>query len=108
MSTKSFSEAYGTLQRNAEKLRNQSEPDLDNLLEVVTQSVQAYKVCKSRIDAVELALEQALSGAGLAEGGSEVSRPAVRPAPRPAPAERTEKPAADSSGFDNLDDDIPF
>lgn len=84
MTTETFRTAYGTLQKNAELLRNQREPDLDTLLEVVTQSVAAYKVCKSRIDAVEQALEQALSGAGLAEGDGGASRAATRPQVRPA------------------------
>lgn len=94
MTTETFRTAYGTLQKNAELLRTQREPDLDNLLEVVTQSVAAYKVCKSRIDAVEQALEQALSGAGLAEGEVGGTRPAARPPVRPAPADDS--------------DDIPF
>lgn len=105
MTTETFRTAYGTLQKNAELLRNQREPDLDNLLEVVTQSVAAYKVCKQRIDAVEQALEQALSGAGLAEGDG-ATRPAARPPARPAPAPQAGKGTA--AGFDEMDDDIPF
>jgi exodeoxyribonuclease VII small subunit len=66
MSKKSFKEAYGVLQRNSEALRNQREPNIDDLLTIVTESVEAYKVCTSRIDAVEQALEQALGGAGIA------------------------------------------
>lgn len=87
MTTETFRTAYGTLQKNAELLRTQREPDLDNLLEVVTQSVAAYKVCKQRIDAVEQALEQALSGAGLAEGEGGATRLAARSAVRPAAAD---------------------
>ena len=47
-------------------------------------------------------------GGGYSRGGSEeggYSRPAQRPAAAPAPAA---KPAPASSGFDDLDDDIPF
>jgi exodeoxyribonuclease VII small subunit len=66
MSKKSFKEAYGVLQRHSEALRNQREPNIDDLLAIVTESVEAYKVCTSRIDAVEQALEQALGGAGIA------------------------------------------
>ncbi|KXU87134.1 hypothetical protein CR51_35965 [Caballeronia megalochromosomata] len=65
MSEKTFRQAYGVLQRHAENLRNQQEPNIDDLLTIVTESVAAYKVCKERIDAVEAALEQALSGAGV-------------------------------------------
>ena len=65
MSEKNFKLAYGVLQKHAETLRNQQEPNIDDLLTIVTESVDAYKVCKERIDAVERALEQALSGAGV-------------------------------------------
>ena len=62
MSEKNFKQAYGVLQKHAETLRNQQEPNIDDLLTIVTESVDAYKICKERIDAVEKALEQALSG----------------------------------------------
>ena len=65
MSEKTFRQAYGVLQEHAETLRNQQEPNIDDLLTIVTELVAAYKVCKERIDAVEKALEQALSGAGV-------------------------------------------
>lgn len=65
MSEKNFRDAYAVLQRHAETLRNQREPNIDDLLGIVTESVDAYKVCKSRIDAVEKALEEALGGAGV-------------------------------------------
>jgi exodeoxyribonuclease VII small subunit len=52
------------LQHHAETLREQQEPNIDDLLSIVTESVSAYKVCKERIDAVEKALEKALSDAG--------------------------------------------
>jgi exodeoxyribonuclease VII small subunit len=60
---KTFREAYATLQKHAQTLRTQQEPDIDNLTTIVTESVEAYKVCKQRIDAVEKALEQALENA---------------------------------------------
>jgi exodeoxyribonuclease VII small subunit len=55
-----FKEAFSVLQRNAETLRNQREPNIDDLLEIVQGSVAAYKVCTERIDAVEAALKEAL------------------------------------------------
>jgi exodeoxyribonuclease VII small subunit len=61
MATKTFKEAYGVLQQHAQTLREQQEPNIDDLLSIVTESVDAYKVCKQRIDAVEKALEKALS-----------------------------------------------
>lgn len=65
MPTQTFRDAYGVLQKHADTLRNQREPNIDDLLTIVTESVGAYKICKERIDAVEKALEQALGGAGL-------------------------------------------
>lgn len=75
MATKTFKEAYGVLQHHAQTLREQQEPNIDDLLTIVTESVAAYKTCQERIDAVEKALEKALSDAVAVpkEGGSEVS-----------------------------------
>ncbi len=64
MAIKTFKEAYGVLQGHAQTLRDQNEPNIDDLLSIVTESVDAYKVCKERIDAVEKALEKALSDTG--------------------------------------------
>jgi exodeoxyribonuclease VII small subunit len=64
MSETSFKEAWSVLQRHAQTLRNQSEPNIDDLLGIVTESVQAYRVCQSRVEAVEQALEEALKGSG--------------------------------------------
>ncbi len=64
MATKTFKEAYGVLQHHAQTLREQQEPNIDDLLGIVTESVNAYKVCKDRIDAVEKALEKALGDTG--------------------------------------------
>ena len=90
---KTFKEAYGTLQRHAQTLRSQQEPDIDNLTTIVTESVEAYKVCKERIDAVEKALEQALGNAQIEGGAEDPAQPAS-----PASSRR----AADKN------DDIPF
>lgn len=62
----SFKQAYGVLQKNAETLRRQSEPNIDDLLRIVNESVEAYAVCKRRIDAVEKALERTLAASGVA------------------------------------------
>ena len=63
MAQNTFKEAYGVLKHHAETLREQQEPNIDDLLRIVTESVNAYQVCKERIDAVEKALEKALSSA---------------------------------------------
>ena len=110
----SFREAYGVLQRHAQTLRNQDEPNIDDLLTIVTESVNAYKVCKQRIDAVEAALKTALDGAGVNEAPDPVpttpaaakARTGARAASIPAPATPPVQPAA--PGFEDMDDDIPF
>jgi exodeoxyribonuclease VII small subunit len=63
---KTFKEAYAVLSGHAQTLRNQQEPNIDDLLNIVTESVEAYKVCKARIDAVDQALEKALADPDLA------------------------------------------
>jgi exodeoxyribonuclease VII small subunit len=90
MSETTFKEARGVLQKHAQTLRNQSEPNIDDLLGIVTESVQAYKVCQSRVEAVEKALDEALKGSG-AERQAEPA--AVRTAAKPA---------------DDGEDDVPF
>jgi exodeoxyribonuclease VII small subunit len=66
-----FKEAYGTLQQHAQTLRDQTEPNIDDLLTIVTESVAAYKVCQTRIDAVEKALEKALGTAHQADSNTD-------------------------------------
>lgn len=115
--TLTFKEAYGVLQGHAETLRNQTEPNIDDLLSIVEESVSAYRVCKERIDAVEKALEKALTDVGAeattrsSGDEGEVREVAVPRAPRAAVrASATPAPAAQksSSGFDDMSDDIPF
>ena len=65
MATESFREAYGVLQRHAQTLREQREPNIDDLLTIVTESVQAYKVCQQRIEAVKKSLEKAPIDTGV-------------------------------------------
>lgn len=52
----SFKEGYEILKNNAELLESQEQPDIDNLMKIVEQSMDAYKACKSRVDAVQQAL----------------------------------------------------
>lgn len=54
----SFNAAYKTLQLNAEKLRKQDDLDIDSLVPIVEQSAAAYRICKDRIAAVRLALQE--------------------------------------------------
>ncbi|HLR12818.1 MAG TPA: hypothetical protein VK104_04320 [Burkholderiaceae bacterium] len=120
---KSFRAAYETLQKHAHQLRTQTEPNIDDLLTLVNESVEAYKVCKTRIDAVEKALQEALddpelsdlmeegasaSGEGGAPGGgSSASQQDDDPAASPKASSSTQSPAGDDEVPD-LDDEIPF
>ena len=97
MATKTFKEAYGVLQQHAETLRNQQEPNIDDLLTIVTESVDAYKVCQQRIEAVEKALEKALSDTGIKAAANPVTKDAANATKKSAP----DLPAAD-------DGEIPF
>jgi exodeoxyribonuclease VII small subunit len=70
-------------------------------LTIVTESVDAYKVCQQRIDAVEKALEKALGESGA---GAKDARGPVKPAaPAPAPG-----PASAADFVPDDADDIPF
>jgi exodeoxyribonuclease VII small subunit len=93
---KTFREAYATLQKHAQTLRSQQEPDIDNLTTIVTESVEAYKVCKQRIDAVEKALEQAL------ENALDDADRSDQPSPAGSASSRQKGDSADP------DSDIPF
>ena len=53
-----FKDGHDILKKNAELLESQESPDIDNLMKVVEESISAYKACKSRIEAVQQALEE--------------------------------------------------
>ena len=112
MSKGSFRESYAVLQRHSDTLRQQREPNIDDLLNIVTESVAAYKVCKSRIEAVEKALAQAL---GQAEGGQAAAQAADGASAAPAPAwasapASTSASAPKNANLEAIDDDgdVPF
>ena len=56
----SFDQAYAVLKRNADFLSSQQEPDIDRLLPLVEESMQAYAICKVRLEAIQQALAQHL------------------------------------------------
>src|SRR4051812_27833007 len=108
METKTFREAYDVLQRHAATLRDQDEPNIDDLLDIVNESVAAYMICKQRIDAVEKALEQALVGAGL-EGVTRSAKALTSSAESvDTPPGRRSVSQSNKTGADQFDDDIPF
>lgn len=102
--SKTFKEAYGLLNRHAQTLRNQRDPNIDELLGIVTESVDAYKICKERIDAVEAALQEALADPAVASSaaGSGGDAPPASAGARPSAPPAASPAAADS------DDDVPF
>ena len=101
MTETTFKQAYGILQSHSETLRNQREPNIDDLLTIVTESVAAYKTCKSRIEAVEQELEQALEQA-LSSNGVEAA-PSFN-----STDEANQRLQAISEERGAGDDDVPF
>lgn len=108
MKARTFREAYGVLQTHAETLREQTEPNIDDLLAIVTESVAAYQVCKDRIDAVEKALKAALTDVDTDLGRADQALPENdTPVPARRTAAKTASPRPQPEPAD-LDDDIPF
>jgi exodeoxyribonuclease VII small subunit len=104
-----FKQAYGVLQSHAETLRNQREPNIDDLLTIVTESVEAYKVCKIRIAAVEQALEQALNSVEADEGErKDHTAPKRATAAKHSPAKHPPAPSITDSVDASEDGDAPF
>lgn len=58
----SFHDAYQILKTNADAIEASDELDIDNLVATIEQSIDAYKVCLARIEAVEGALNKAFDG----------------------------------------------
>lgn len=57
-----FKDAYAILKANADHLEHSHELDIDNLVAIVDESIEAYKVCQERLHAIEKALEKAFHG----------------------------------------------
>lgn len=62
---KTFEAAYHILKDNAASLQQQEEPNIDDLMTIVEESIGAYKVCQTRINAVQQALDAAFSDEAL-------------------------------------------
>ena len=115
MEARTFREAYSVLQEHAQTLREQKEPNIDELLAIVTESVAAYKVCKERIDAVDKALQAALTDVG-GDVGARVSGSATDDEPagaapsaaQPPGVRPVSTPSGSSGGLDDMDRDIPI
>lgn len=59
-SAKSYRQAYETLQSAAEKVRQMSAADIDELVPTVDAALQAYRVCSGRLAEVRRALGEKL------------------------------------------------
>lgn len=109
-----FRQAYEVLQRHAESLRNQDEPNIDDLLTLVEESVQAYKTCQKQIAAVEQALQKALTDMDEAVAEAAVDAPvaaSTRKTGRTAKKQTGEplgEMAQTSAPDSRVDDDLPF
>lgn len=62
--SENFNENYQKLNDIAQKLRAQSDPDIDALVPMVEEATKAYKHCKTRIEAVQKALHEHLNTEG--------------------------------------------
>ena len=60
LNPESFDQAYAVLKKNADFLSSQQEPGIDRLLPLVEESMQAYTICKARLEAIQQALAQHL------------------------------------------------
>ncbi|OAU94434.1 exodeoxyribonuclease VII small subunit [Moraxella catarrhalis] len=61
-----FKDAYHILKTNTDKLEQSQTLDIDNLVTIVEESLAAYRICQSRIEAVEQALQSAFEQAEVA------------------------------------------
>lgn len=53
-----FRQGYEILKRNAELLERQEDPDIDHLMNIVEESMAAFKSCKARVDAIQQTLNE--------------------------------------------------
>ena len=58
----SFNKNYRVLKETADWLSKQEEPDIDQLVPKVERAMQAYRICKDRLDRVKETLGQDLQG----------------------------------------------
>ena len=56
--TEKFTPNYEILKEIAENLRVQREANIDELIPMIEKATKAYKICKTRLEEVKVALEQ--------------------------------------------------
>ena len=93
-SQKAFKKAYETLRTNCERLSENEEIDIDELVPLVEASTEAYRICKERLDSVEKALQKAFKGNENSE--NLLSR------------DQDDSSAQESIPTDKFVDDVPF
>ncbi|MCB1919774.1 MAG: hypothetical protein KDJ28_07335 [Candidatus Competibacteraceae bacterium] len=110
LNPESFNDAFQVLQRNAETLRRQTEPDIDRLVPLVEESLQAYAICKQRLEAVRQALEAQLGPEAAQDDAAAIPFPSDEATPRTPtlPAVSPTAPDGSAPGGADFDDDIPF
>jgi exodeoxyribonuclease VII small subunit len=95
----SFNKNYKVLKDTADWLSQQKKPDIDQLVPKVEMAMQAYKVCKTRLDAVQATLSQYF------EGDAMVTSPVAQVANGDG---KPRRPTPPSDASDEEDADIPF
>ena len=55
-----FQQHYNKLAQIAQQLPQQTELDIDRMLQLLADATQSYQICKQRIDDAKRALEQIL------------------------------------------------
>lgn len=86
----SFNKNYKVLKETADWLSQQKEPDIDQLVPRVNTAMQAYKVCKTRLDTVQATLSQSFESDAAAgeEPPSNGHAKSIAPRRSSAPTEK--------------------
>jgi exodeoxyribonuclease VII small subunit len=64
LDSQSFNKNYKVLKDTADWLSRQEEPDIDQLVPRVERAMQAYRICKDRLDKVQETLGEYLRSDG--------------------------------------------
>lgn len=60
--TQKFITHYQKLQMIAQQLKENANPDIDEVLKQVKQAVESYQICKTRLDAATQELDKIMQG----------------------------------------------
>ena len=103
----SFKSNFEILERNAQKLSDADDVDIDQLVDIVEQSTTAYNACKNRLAAVKTALDKQLSGASTAGAEPSAGTPLGSQGAARRPTSIPTKPTVAGNALDDPGD-IPF